>query len=441
MLMVELIEKKKTGLALTKEEIDFFVRGFTNEDIPDYQASALLMAICLKGMDAAETSNLTLSMMHSGQVMDFSSLGFKVSDKHSTGGVADTTTLILVPLCASLGVKMAKMSGRGLGHTGGTIDKLEAIPGFRTELGMEEVKAMLLLNGAVIVGQSSELAPADKKIYELRDVTGTVNSIPLIASSIMSKKLALGTDIIVLDVKVGSGAFMQTDDDAFALAQAMVDIGLHLNKKVTALITGMEQPLGNMVGNAMDVKEAIEVLQGMHQGSDLYKVTLALGTQLLRMGGIESSEQRANELLTDALASGKALDKFADIIRSQDGDERVCHDTSLLGSARTMAEVKSDRDGFVQAMDAASIGRASQLLGAGRIKLEDIIDPVVGVELRVRTGDAVEAGDTIAILHVNDKKNSEQAAQRIKDAIVIGEKPALIPLIHGMVSEEGQIRY
>ncbi len=440
-MMVELIEKKKAGHKLSTREIDYFVDGFTKGDIPDYQAAALFMAICFVGMDAQETADLTYAMMHSGQVMDFSSLGFRVADKHSTGGVADTTTLILVPLCASLGVKMAKMSGRGLGHTGGTIDKLESIPGFRVEQGMEEVKELLRQNGGVIVGQSNELAPADKKMYALRDVTGTVDSIPLIASSIMSKKLALGTDIIVLDVKTGSGAFMQTVDDAFALAQTMVDIGVHLNKRVAALVTNMDQPLGNLIGNAMEVREAIEVLRGMHADSDLYKVTMALGVQLLRLSEVEADETTARALLSDAISSGKALQALENIIRAQGGDPLVCSDTSRLGKTRHLIEIKVTGEGYIHSIDAASIGRAAQMLGAGRSKLEDIIDPLVGIQMCVRTGGQVKAGDVLAVMHVNDEANVETAASRIKEAIVIGNMPALQPLIYGIVTANGQTRF
>ncbi len=440
-MMIELIEKKKAGLSLSKQEIDFFVRGFTNGDIPDYQASALFMAICFVGMDARETADLTDAMMHSGQVMDFSSLGGNVADKHSTGGVADTTTLILVPLCASLGIKMAKMSGRGLGHTGGTIDKLESIPGLRVEQSMEEVKMLLLQNSGVIIGQTNDLAPADKKMYALRDVTATVNSIPLIASSIMSKKLALGTDIIVLDVKAGSGAFMQTVDDAFVLAQTMVDIGVNLQKQVAALVTNMDQPLGNMVGNALDVKEAIEVLQGKHMGSDLLLVTLALGVALLNMTGIEKDQAKANAMLIRAIRSGNALHTFAKIIRAQGGDPLVCEDVSRLGQARRIVAIKAEAEGFIHRVDAASIGRAAQMLGAGRSRLTDIIDPLVGIQMCQREGDAVKTGDTLALMHINDEANLDAAKMRIRQAIVIGEKPEQHPLIYGTVSATGQKRF
>ena len=440
-MMVELIEKKKAGKRLSSSEIRYFVDGFTNGEIPDYQASALFMAICFKGMQPEETAELTDAMMHSGQVMDFSSLGFMVADKHSTGGVADTTTLILVPLCACLGVKMAKMSGRGLGHTGGTIDKLESIPGFCVEQSMEEVKALLRKNGAVIVGQSSELAPADKKMYALRDVTATVDSVPLIASSVMSKKLALGADIIVLDVKAGSGAFMQSVDDAFSLAQTMVDIGIRLNKKVAALITNMEQPLGNLIGNAMEVEEAIQILSGMQKDSDLYRVTMALGVQLLRLYGIEAEEQKALAMLKDAISSGKALNQFEAIIRAQGGDPRVCTDTLVLGRANTQIEIAAESDGYVCCVDAASIGRAAQMLGAGRSKLEDVIDPLVGIRMCVRIGDTVKAGQTLAVLHVNDNSHAKEAALRVQEAITIGENPKVRPLIFGIVTAQGQIRY
>ncbi len=441
MRMVELIEKKKDSQPLTSEEIQYFVTGFTKNDIPDYQASALLMAICLRGMDQRETVDLTLSMMHSGQVMDFSWLGVPVADKHSTGGISDTTTLILVPLCASLGIKMAKMSGRGLGHTGGTIDKLESIPGFKVELGMDKVKSLLHEQGAVIVGQSAELAPADKKLYALRDVTGTVDSIALIASSIMSKKLALGTDIIVLDVKAGSGAFMKTMDDAFLLAKTMVDIGTRLDRKVSAIVSNMDQPLGNMVGNALDVREAIETLQGKHMGSALLRVTAALGVQLLKLAGVEQDEKKAQTILFDAIRSGAALDAFAKLIKAQGGDARVCSDVSLLGEARRIIDVKADRTGTVSSMDATDIGYAAQLLGAGRNRLNDVIDPLVGIEMCVRTGDDIKAGQPIGRLHVNDGTNAAQAAKRILEAVHIGRRTKTMKLIYGTVTADGQMRY
>ncbi len=441
MLMTELIEKKKKGRPLSLEEIRYFVQGFTENEIPDYQASALLMAICLRGMDGREIADLTRFMMLSGHVMDFSSQKAPVADKHSTGGVSDTTTLILVPLCASLGVKMAKMSGRSLGHTGGTIDKLEAIPGYRVELSMAEVKSQLEEIGAVIVGQSAELAPADKKLYTLRDVTGTVDSIPLIASSIMSKKQALGTDIIVLDVKAGSGAFMKTADDAFLLAQTMVDIGTYLGRKVSAVVSGMNQPLGRMVGNALDVREAIETLQGKHMESDLFKVTLALGVQILQLADAEQDEQKAHAMLCEAIVSGKALNKFAKLIGAQGGDARVCDDVSRLGAARRVIEVAAERSGVVSFMDAAQIGRAAQILGAGRRTLNDVIDPAVGIEMCVRIGDLVHKGDPVCRLHVNDETQAQQAARRVLDAVHSGSEAKPFPLIYGTVTAAGQIRY
>jgi pyrimidine-nucleoside phosphorylase len=438
--MIEIIGKKKKGMALTSEEIGYFVNGFSNDEIPDYQASALLMAICFAGMDERETSDLTQSMMRSGQVLDFSDIGFPVADKHSTGGVGDTTTLILVPLCASIGVKMAKMSGRGLGHTGGTIDKLEAIPGFRVELDPIDVKRQLLEQGAAILSQSGDLAPADQKLYALRDVTGTIESQALIASSVMSKKLASGTGIILLDVKVGSGAFMQTVDEAFSLAASMVDIGLRANKAVAAVITDMGQPLGNMVGNALEVREAIEILMGKHVGSDLYRVTLTLASELALMAGVRKDEDEALALCRNALTSGNALAAFSRILKAQGGDVRVCADVSLLPKAKHRMIASSMNDGYVARMDAQSIGFAAQRLGAGRRLLDDIIDPAVGIEMRVRIGDYVRKGDPLAVLHVNEPQNAIWCKEQVESAIVIEASPPEHRLVYGKVTQKGQIR-
>ena len=442
MQMTQIIEKKRDGHALTREEISWFVTGVTRGDIPDYQTSALLMAICLRGMDARETSDLTDCMTHSGEVVNLSALGGHVADKHSTGGVGDTTTIALVPLIASCGVRVAKMSGRGLGHTGGTVDKLESIPGYCTEMSVQQLIDLVRAHGAAMVGQSSALAPADQKLYALRDVTGTVESIPLIASSIMSKKLASGADVIVLDVKTGSGAFMKTVDDAFALAKAMVDIGTHLHKRVSAVVTDMDQPLGCSVGNAMDVREAIELLKGQHAETDLWRVCMALGAQLLLLCGVETDETAAKQRLQQAIDSGAALQKLREIIAAQGGDARVCDNFAYLGHAAQVIDVCAQQAGYIAQIDAQKIGLSAQFLGAGRERLDDHIDPVTGVWMRCRVGDHVQAGTVLAQLHVNDTARLCQAQQMLQDAIAIGSKaPAKRPLFLGIVDASGVHKY
>lgn len=382
MRMVDLIVKKRQGQALSATEIAWMIQAYTEGALPDYQMSAMMMAICFAGMNAEETAALTDAMTHSGTVLDVSSVGAQVADKHSTGGVADTTTLAVVPIVASCGVTMGKMSGRGLGHTGGTLDKLEAISGFSVDVAPQRFLALLRENGLAIVGQNEALAPADKKLYALRDVTGTVDSLPLIASSIMSKKLAAGADIIVLDVKVGSGAFMKTPEDAAALAKTMVEIGVHLGKKTAALITDMNQPLGSCIGNALDVREAIEILQGKHQDSDLFAICKRLSAQLIRLGGKAEEEREAESMVLDAIASGRALQKLATMIQAQGGDAHVCQDTSRLPSAERIIPVLSQQAGYIAKMDTQSIGTCAQLLGAGREKLGDKIDPAVGIVMK-----------------------------------------------------------
>lgn len=442
MQMVDIIAKKRDGHALSRQEIDDFVQGFTRGEIPDYQAAALLMAIVLKGMDARETADLTDAMTHSGQTVDLSAVGDVVCDKHSTGGVGDTTTLILVPLAAACGLKMAKMSGRGLGHTGGTLDKLESIPGYRVEISPETLVQLVRDNGAAIVGQTQALAPADKKLYALRDVTGTVESLPLIASSVMSKKLAAGTDVIVLDVKTGSGAFMHTVEDSFALARTMVDIGAHLGKRIAAIVTDMDQPLGNSIGNALDVREAIEILQGRHVDSPLREVCLLLGEQLLRMTGKAQTSVQARAMLEQALRNGDALEKMRVMIQAQGGDARVCEDVSLLGQASIIHPVVAPQSGYVARMQAAEIGMAAQMLGAGRMKKEDVIDPLVGIQMHVRVGDFVEKGQPLADFYLNDTAQAEQAEHRFLQAIVMQDhKPVAVPLVFGVVRAEGEERF
>lgn len=438
MRMVDLIVKKRQGQALSAAEIAWMIQAYTEGALPDYQMSAMMMAICFAGMNAEETAALTDAMTHSGMVLDVSSVGAQVADKHSTGGVADTTTLAVVPIVASCGVTMGKMSGRGLGHTGGTLDKLEAISGFSVDVAPQRFLALLRENGLAIVGQNEALAPADKKLYALRDVTGTVDSLPLIASSIMSKKLAAGADIIVLDVKVGSGAFMKTPEDAAALAKTMVEIGVHLGKKTAALITDMNQPLGSCIGNALDVREAIEILQGKHQDSDLFAICKRLSAQLIRLGGKAEEEREAESMVLDAIASGRALQKFATMIQAQGGDARVCQDTSRLPSAERIIPVLSQQAGYIAKMDTQSIGTCAQLLGAGREKLGDKIDPAVGIVMKKRVGDFVRTGDVLAEFHVNEQNMLQEAMRRFSAAFAYSKKPVDPPkLVYGLVDEQG----
>mgnify|MGYP000250811720 FL=1 len=438
MRMVDLIVKKRQGQALSAAEIAWMIQAYTEGALPDYQMSAMMMAICFAGMNAEETAALTDAMTHSGTVLDVSSVGAQVADKHSTGGVADTTTLAVVPIVASCGVTMGKMSGRGLGHTGGTLDKLEAISGFSVDVAPQRFLALLRENGLAIVGQNEALAPADKKLYALRDVTGTVDSLPLIASSIMSKKLAAGADIIVLDVKVGSGAFMKTPEDAAALAKTMVEIGVHLGKKTAALITDMNQPLGSCIGNALDVREAIEILQGKHQDSDLFAICKRLSAQLIRLGGKAEEEREAERMVLDAIASGRALQKLATMIQAQGGDARVCQDTSRLPSAERIIPVLSQQAGYIAKMDTQSIGTCAQLLGAGREKLGDKIDPAVGIVMKKRVGDFVRTGDVLAEFHVNEQNMLQEAMRRFLAAFAYSKKPVDPPkLVYGLVDEQG----
>ena len=438
MRMVDLIVKKRQGQALSEAEIAWMIQAYTEGALPDYQMSAMMMAICFAGMNAEETAALTDAMTHSGTVLDVSSVGAQVADKHSTGGVADTTTLAVVPIVASCGVTMGKMSGRGLGHTGGTLDKLEAISGFSVDVAPQRFLALLRENGLAIVGQNEALAPADKKLYALRDVTGTVDSLPLIASSIMSKKLAAGADIIVLDVKVGSGAFMKTPEDAAALAKTMVEIGVHLGKKTAALITDMNQPQGSCIGNALDVREAIEILQGKHQDSDLFAICKRLSAQLIRLGGKAEEEREAERMVLDAIASGRALQKLATMIQAQGGDARVCQDTSRLPSAERIIPVLSQQAGYIAKMDTQSIGTCAQMLGAGREKLGDKIDPAVGIVMKKRVGDFVRTGDVLAEFHVNEQNMLQEAMRRFSAAFAYSKKPVDPPkLVYGLVDEQG----
>jgi len=411
----DIIEKKKRGLKLSKDEIQFIIDGYVGGSIPDYQISALLMAIYFKGMDEEETTDLTMAMAHSGEIVDLSSIdGIKV-DKHSTGGIADTTTLVLLPLASSVGVKVAKMSGRGLGHTGGTVDKLESIPGFCCELDTKTFIDSVNTVGAAITGQSKNLVPADKILYALRDVTATVDSIPLIASSIMSKKIAGGADKIILDVKFGNGAFMKTFEDAQELGQLMVKIGELAGRETVAYITDMEQPLGLAIGNAIEVVEAIEVLKGKGH-EDLLELCLEFASEMMLLAKIESDKIKAVQKLKDSIETGKALAKFKEIIGNQGGDSRVIQDYSLLPKAKYESEVIAGEDGYVNRIDAVHLGLTAMKLGAGRQKKDDIIDPAVGIWVYKKVGDKVKKGEVFAKILANDEAKLSWAVDETRKA-------------------------
>ena len=409
MRMVDIIEKKRDGGKLTKEEIDFFVNGYVRGDIPDYQASALLMAIYFRNMDYDETLNLTLTMENSGDKLDLSAINGVKVDKHSTGGVGDKTSLVLAPMVAALGGKVAKMSGRGLGHTGGTIDKLESIPGFNTSLSEEAFVKQVNDIGIAITGQTGNLAPADKKIYALRDVTATVENISLIASSIMSKKLASGADAIVLDVKTGSGAFMKNEADAESLAKEMVRIGKGAGRNVTAFITDMDQPLGYAVGNALEVIEAINTLKG-EGPEDLTELVLNLGTYMV----LAASER--------VISDGSALDKMAEFVKAQGGDPDAVYNTDKLKVADTVTEVCADCDGYVKSIQSELIGKSSMILGGGRAAKDDVIDLSVGVVLSKKIGDKVSKGDVIARIYCNNADKTKEAEAMIKEAYTFSQE-------------------
>lgn len=423
---VDLILKKREGLALSKEEIKYIIENYTAGKIPDYQISALLMAIYFKEMNDEEAKDLANAMANSGDMIDLSSIpGVKV-DKHSTGGVGDKVTLILGPLLASLGVKFAKMSGRGLGHTGGTIDKLESIPGYKVELKVEDFMKQVKDIGIAIVGQSGDVAPADKKLYALRDVTATVDIIPLIASSIMSKKLASGADAIVLDVKVGHGAFMKTEEEAQKLAKLMVEIGRLSGRKMTAILTGMDEPLGHKIGNGLEVYEAIQTLHG-HGPKDLVDVTIEIGAHLLGDANIETDFDKAKSLLRNALKDGSAFNKFVEVVKAQGGDTTILYQPEQLLSKK-IEEVHANQSGYVEDINALEIGKAAMRLGAGRETKEDQIYMEVGIDLHKKIGSKVEKGDVLATLFVRDKGINE-AKNLITNAIKIGPTKKEVVLI------------
>jgi pyrimidine-nucleoside phosphorylase len=437
MRMTELIISKRNGRHLTRDEIEYFVQAYVAGDIPDYQAAALLMAVYFRGMDAEETAALTLAMAHSGEVMDLSAIpGVKV-DKHSTGGVGDTTTLVVAPLVAACGVPVAKISGRGLGHTGGTLDKLESIPGFSVRMSMDDFISLVQKNSLAVVGQSERLVPADRKLYALRDVTGTVENLSLIASSIMSKKIAAGADAILLDVKTGDGAFLEKEEEAFALAREMVSIGTMVGREAVALVTDMNEPLGQAVGNALEVKEAIEILRGERTGR-LLTVCIALGAEMLTLGGVCASVKEGKEKLEKALRSGQGLSKFAAMIEAQGGDPRVAEDTDLLPQAREQADILTEKDGYIADIRTRSIGEAASILGAGRRVKEDTIDPAVGLWMHVRSGDRVEKGAPLATIYYNDPDRMVEAERMLQESIIIEENvPVKHPLLYGRVTKGG----
>lgn len=436
MNMVNIIEKKKLAQALDAEEIEWFVRGAADGSIPDYQLAALLMAIRLNGMSREETVQLTLSMAHSGDICDLSSIPGIPVDKHSTGGVGDTTTLILAPLVAACGVPVAKMSGRGLGHTGGTLDKLESIPGLRVDLSEEAFLRQVRDIGVAVIGQTKNLAPADKTLYALRDVTATVDSLPLIASSIVSKKLASGAQGVVLDVKTGAGALMHTTEASIELAQTMVRIGCDAGRRMMALVTDMGEPLGSHVGNALEVKEAIDALSGRVQGP-LLEVSLELGARMLILADAATSVADAKQKLMDALESGRGLDRLRAMIKAQGGDPACCDDVTRLPQAPVVYDVPAAASGYVQRMDTVGLGSAAQAMGAGRRVKTDVIDPAVGFVMCRRIGDRVEAGEALAIVHARDEATAQAASEAIVRCVAIGAEPsAPCKLIHAIVTNE-----
>ncbi|RCW51175.1 pyrimidine-nucleoside phosphorylase [Paenibacillus prosopidis] len=442
MRSVDLIQKKRDGGELTASELTYLIDGYSRGDIPDYQMSAWAMAVFFRGMTPRETAALTLAMANSGDQVDLGPISGVKVDKHSTGGVGDKTTLIIAPLVASVGIPVAKMSGRGLGHTGGTIDKLESIEGFRTELSRERFMTQVNEIGLAVIGQSGNLAPADKKLYALRDVTATVESIPLIASSVMSKKIAAGADAIVLDVKTGSGAFMKTLEQSEQLAKAMVDIGTDVGRNTAAVISDMDQPLGFAVGNALEVQESIETLKG-NGPEDLTELCLTLGAHMVVLGGKADSVEAAKELLRGQINNGEALAKFKAFVDAQGGDASVADDPARLPQAPITIEVKAEGSGFVEAIEAEQLGLAAMLLGAGRATKEASIDYAVGVTLRKKVGDSVQAGDTLALLHVRESsETTRNVADRVRSAYALNaEKPEPRALLLSVVTSEGITRY
>lgn len=432
MRAIDIIIRKRDGHSLSAEEIDFFIQGAVRGSIPDYQVSAWLMAVLLNGMDRRETVDLTMAIVRSGEQIDLSDISDFVADKHSTGGVGDKTTLVIAPLVAAAGVDVAKISGRGLGFTGGTLDKLESIPGFRTDLSVDEFRAQLQQIGLVVTGQTAELAPADGKLYALRDVTGTVDSLPLIASSIMGKKIAAGADGIVLDVKVGDGAFMQTQEDALALATLMVDIGRGVGRQVRAVISDMHQPLGNAVGNALELVEAMDTLRGGGP-ADFRRHCLVIAGQMLLLAGQVGSAEEAHSRLESLLDGGQAWAKFREWITVQGGDPAYVDDPALLPTARLIRQVPAPRSGYIARLNARQVGLTSTLLGGGRSKKGDPVDHSVGIVLQAKIGDRVEVGQPLLTIHANDEGQLAEAQRRLLAAYDWSDEPVSPPPLIGQI--------
>ena len=440
MRMFDIIAKKRDGGVLSREELEFAVMGFVNGQVPDYQMSALLMAIYLKGMTEKETAQLTDVMAHSGDMVDLSAISGIKADKHSTGGVGDKTTLVIAPIVAACGVKIAKMSGRGLGHTGGTVDKMEAVPGTQTAVDRERVFAQVNQIGISVIGQSGNLAPADKKMYALRDVTATIGCVPLIASSIMSKKLAAGSDCILLDVKTGNGAFMKTLDDSIELAKAMVSIGQHNGRKVAALITDMDTPLGHNIGNSLEVIESVEVLKG-HGPADLTEVCYQLAANMLYLAGKGSLEE-CRRMAEEAVASGAAYEKLKQMFAAQGGDVSVLDDPDKFQKAKFSRPLIAAESGYLVRMNTEMVGNASVCLGAGRITKEDAIDFAAGIVLHKKTGDKVEQGECLATLYADHEEKFAAAEEMFRAALTFGPEPEPVPaLVMAGVNEEGGERF
>lgn len=419
MRVVDIIIKKKQGYELTKEEIHYIIDGYVKGEIPDYQISALLMAICFNGLNSEEQTNLTMEMLNSGEKIDLSSIEGICVDKHSTGGVGDKTTLVVAPIVSACGLKIAKMSGRGLGHTGGTLDKLESIPGFTIGVSPENFFKQVREIGIAVVGQTANITPADKKLYALRDVTGTVEAVGLIASSIMSKKLASGAHSILLDVKVGDGAFMKNLEDARVLAKAMVNIGNKCGRKTVAMLTDMDQPLGESVGNSLEVIEAIETLKGRGV-KDFQKLCHEISAEMLLMTGMVNDKDEALRLVDEKIQTGKALDKFRQMIVYQNGNPSVIDDYNLFGHANKVIEIRSESKGYIEKIKTLDVGNAAMLLGAGRQTKDDKIDPVVGIKIKVKVGSKVNKGDLLAVVYSNGK-NELEAINKLKESFVINE--------------------
>lgn len=438
MRVYDIILKKRDGERISKEEINFMIEGYCKEEIPDYQMAAFLMAVYFQGMSSEEATDLTMAMVDSGDRVDLRAIkGFKV-DKHSTGGVGDTTTLVLAPIVAAAGGKVAKLTGKGLGHTGGTVDKLESIPGFKTSLTMEEFADNVNRIGLALMGQTAELAPADKKIYALRDVTATVDSIPLIAGSILSKKLAAGSDGIVLDVKTGSGAFMVSYEKALALAEVLVTIGERAGKRMVALITSMEEPLGYAIGNAIEVEEAIDILKG-EGPRDLEELCIELGANMLLISGVVKALDEGRERLKETIEEGTGLEKLKEMVKAQGGNPRAVSDLSLLPQCQEKIEVLSPQKGYVQKIDALSVGISSQILGAGRQTKEDVIDPSVGIVLKKKVGDEVKEGEPLAVFHTDgNREKVENAEEKFLASYTIGKEKVMKPkFFYARVTKDG----